>query len=136
MSAASSREVTTRRAPTPTPWPTTAGGACPICRLEMDRLAQLDGLRRLSFVDVATPGFDASAYGGALEDMQRLHKDGEGRGQTRGSCPDHDNPPAGHDALSNNPLAGNEYPSSLIDMSNVNSTGHLRQREADIHHHH
>jgi predicted DCC family thiol-disulfide oxidoreductase YuxK len=47
-------------------------GACPICRLEMDRLAQLDGLRRLVFVDVAVPGFDAAPYGATLEDMQRL----------------------------------------------------------------
>ena len=47
-------------------------GACPICRLEMDRLEQLDGLRRLAFVDVAAPGFDAAKYGAALEDMQRL----------------------------------------------------------------
>jgi predicted DCC family thiol-disulfide oxidoreductase YuxK len=47
-------------------------GACPICRLEMDRLAQLDGLRRLAFVDIAAPGFDASKYGATLEEMQRL----------------------------------------------------------------
>ena len=47
-------------------------GACPICRLEMDRLAELDGLRRLAFVDVAAPGFDAGKYGAKLEDMQRL----------------------------------------------------------------
>ena len=47
-------------------------GACPICRLEMDRLAHLDSLRRLVFADVATPGFDATKYGATLEDMQRL----------------------------------------------------------------
>lgn len=47
-------------------------GACPICRLEMDRLAELDGLRRLAFVDIAVPGFDAAKYGAQTEDMQRL----------------------------------------------------------------
>ena len=47
-------------------------GACPICRTEMDRLQQLDGLRRLAFVDVAAAGFDAARYGATLEDMQRL----------------------------------------------------------------
>jgi predicted DCC family thiol-disulfide oxidoreductase YuxK len=47
-------------------------GACPICRLEMDRLAQLDGLRRLAFVDIAVPGFDATNYGAKVEDMQSL----------------------------------------------------------------
>lgn len=37
-------------------------GACPMCRLEMDRLRERDGLRRLAFVDVSAPGFDASIY--------------------------------------------------------------------------
>ena len=47
-------------------------GACPICRVEMDRLAELDGLGRLAFVDVAVPGFDDTPYGATLADMQRL----------------------------------------------------------------
>ncbi|HSH88782.1 MAG TPA: DUF393 domain-containing protein [Ramlibacter sp.] len=47
-------------------------GACPICRLEMDRLAQFDKLRRLVFVDIAAPGFDATPYGATLDAMQRL----------------------------------------------------------------
>jgi predicted DCC family thiol-disulfide oxidoreductase YuxK len=47
-------------------------GACPICQTEMDRLAQRDSLRRLVFVDIAQPGFDAAAYGATLDDMQRL----------------------------------------------------------------
>jgi len=47
-------------------------GACPICRVEMDRLAQRDSLRRLVFVDITQPGFDAAGYGTTLEEMQRL----------------------------------------------------------------
>lgn len=50
-------------------------GACPICRFEMDRLRERDGLRRLAFVDITEPGFDAAAFGDGLataEDMQRL----------------------------------------------------------------
>ena len=47
-------------------------GACPICRAEMDRLAARDSLRRLVFVDISEPGFDASRYGATLPDMQRL----------------------------------------------------------------
>jgi predicted DCC family thiol-disulfide oxidoreductase YuxK len=47
-------------------------GACPICRIEMDRLAERDALKRLVLVDIATPGFDAGRYGGTVEDMRRL----------------------------------------------------------------
>ncbi|MBX3653776.1 MAG: DUF393 domain-containing protein [Ramlibacter sp.] len=47
-------------------------GACPICRLEMDRLRERDGLRRLVFTDIATPGFDPSPWGVTLADMQAL----------------------------------------------------------------
>lgn len=47
-------------------------GACPICRIEMDRLAERDALKRLVFVDIAAPGFDARRWGGSLEDMRRL----------------------------------------------------------------
>ena len=46
--------------------------ACPICRAEMDRLAARDSLRRLVFVDISDPGFDADRYGATLSDMQRL----------------------------------------------------------------
>ena len=50
-------------------------GACPICRFEMDRLRDRDGLRRLAFVDITGPGFDAAAYGDGqvtAQAMQRL----------------------------------------------------------------
>lgn len=47
-------------------------GDCPICRIEMDRLAERDMLKRLVFVDIAAPGFDASRWGATLEDMRRL----------------------------------------------------------------
>ena len=47
-------------------------GACPICRIEMDRLAERDGLKRLVFVDIAAPGFDAGRWGATVEDMRRL----------------------------------------------------------------
>jgi predicted DCC family thiol-disulfide oxidoreductase YuxK len=47
-------------------------GACPICRLEMDRLGERDALKRLIFVDITAPGFDAGRYGGTVEDMRRL----------------------------------------------------------------
>lgn len=51
-------------------------GACPLCRIEMDRLAERDALRRLVFVDIAAPGFDLSAHtpetGVTHEDLNRL----------------------------------------------------------------
>jgi predicted DCC family thiol-disulfide oxidoreductase YuxK len=47
-------------------------GACPICRIEMDRLAEHDALKRLVFVDIAAPGFEASRWGASLEEMRRL----------------------------------------------------------------
>ena len=47
-------------------------GACPICRIEMDRLAERDALKRLVFVDIAAPGFDADRWGATVEDMRRL----------------------------------------------------------------
>jgi predicted DCC family thiol-disulfide oxidoreductase YuxK len=47
-------------------------GACPICRIEMDRLGERDALKRLVFVDIAAPGFDASLWGASMEDMRRL----------------------------------------------------------------
>lgn len=37
-------------------------GGCPLCRLEMDRLRERDGMRRLVFVDISAPGFDAADY--------------------------------------------------------------------------
>lgn len=51
-------------------------GACPVCRLEMDRLAQRDTLKRLVFVDIAAPDFELARYAGdsgvTLEDMNLL----------------------------------------------------------------
>jgi predicted DCC family thiol-disulfide oxidoreductase YuxK len=47
-------------------------GACPLCRLEMDRLRERDGLRRLVFVDIAEPGFDPAPWAVTLADMQAL----------------------------------------------------------------
>lgn len=47
-------------------------GACPICRIEMDRLAQLDGLKRLAFVDISEHGFDPKQYGATLDEMRGL----------------------------------------------------------------
>lgn len=38
----------------------------------MDRLAERDALKRLVFVDITAPGFDASRWGASLEDMRRL----------------------------------------------------------------
>lgn len=37
--------------------------ACPVCSLEMDHLRERDAAGRLTFVDIAAPGFDAAAYG-------------------------------------------------------------------------
>lgn len=37
--------------------------ACPVCSLEMDHLRERDHAGRLIFIDIAAPGFDASAYG-------------------------------------------------------------------------
>lgn len=36
--------------------------ACPVCSLEMDHLRARDTAGRLAFVDIAAPGFDATAY--------------------------------------------------------------------------
>lgn len=51
-------------------------GACPICRIEMDRLAALDKLRRLVFIDIAAPGFELAAHAkdstATLDDLNRL----------------------------------------------------------------
>ena len=47
-------------------------GACPICRIEMDRLAERDALKRLVFVDIAAPGFEADRWGATVDDMRRL----------------------------------------------------------------
>lgn len=51
-----------RHASNPYPLTLLYDGACPVCRLEMDRLAERDALRRLVFVDIAAPGFDLAAY--------------------------------------------------------------------------
>ena len=51
-------------------------GACPICALEMDNFRERDRtqntVRKLVFVDVAQPGFDAARYPATLADMQAL----------------------------------------------------------------
>lgn len=38
-------------------------GLCPVCSLEMDHLRERDTQRRLVFVDIAAPGFEAARYG-------------------------------------------------------------------------
>lgn len=38
-------------------------GDCPLCSREIAGLRRLDRKRRLAFVDIAAPGFDASVYG-------------------------------------------------------------------------
>ena len=49
-------------------------GACPICSLEMRRLAGLDRKKRLHYADIAAPGFDATRYGTTLQAMMgRMH---------------------------------------------------------------
>lgn len=47
-------------------------GACPICRLEMDRLQAADTQQRLAFVDISVPGFDAARWGASHEEMMQL----------------------------------------------------------------
>lgn len=47
-------------------------GECPLCRVEIARLARRDGLKRLVMVDITEPGFDASRYGATLDAMRRL----------------------------------------------------------------
>ena len=49
-------------------------GACPMCAREIAMLRRLDRQGRIRFVDIAAPGFDATALGttqGAL--MARIH---------------------------------------------------------------
>jgi len=43
--------------------------ACPVCSLEMDHLRERDAARRLVFVDIGAPGFDAAAHGVTLQAM-------------------------------------------------------------------
>lgn len=43
--------------------------ACPVCSLEMDHLRERSRDGRLRFVDIAAPGFDASAHGASFEAM-------------------------------------------------------------------
>ena len=44
-------------------------GACPLCRREAAMLARIDRRRRLGFVDIAAPGFDASAFDRSREQL-------------------------------------------------------------------
>lgn len=49
-------------------------GACSVCASEVDRLRRRDAAGRLSLVDIASPSFDASAYGRSQHDlMARVH---------------------------------------------------------------
>jgi len=50
-------------------------GDCPLCAREIAMLERLDaGRGRIGSVDIAAPGFDASAYGRSLEAlMGRIH---------------------------------------------------------------
>jgi len=43
--------------------------ACPVCSLEMDHLRERDAAKRLLFIDIGAPGFDAAAYGVTLQAM-------------------------------------------------------------------
>jgi predicted DCC family thiol-disulfide oxidoreductase YuxK len=43
--------------------------ACPVCALEMDHLRDRDTERRLIFIDIGAPGFDPTAYGATMEQM-------------------------------------------------------------------
>ncbi len=56
-------------------------GACPVCSLEMDHLQQRSTRGHLAFVNIAAPGFDASAWGTtqtALEaEMHGVRPDGQ-----------------------------------------------------------
>lgn len=48
--------------------------ACPVCSLEMDHLGERNRDGRLMFVDIAAPGFDPTAYGVSMADMNaELH---------------------------------------------------------------
>jgi predicted DCC family thiol-disulfide oxidoreductase YuxK len=42
---------------------------CPVCSLEMDHLRERNTAGRLVFVNIAAPGFEASAYGATLAQM-------------------------------------------------------------------
>jgi predicted DCC family thiol-disulfide oxidoreductase YuxK len=45
---------------------------CPVCSLEMDHLRERNTAGRLVFVNIAQVGFDASAYGASLADMNAV----------------------------------------------------------------
>ncbi len=47
---------------------------CPVCSLEMDHLRARDAEHRLTFIDIAAPGFDALPWGATLAAMNaQLH---------------------------------------------------------------
>lgn len=49
-------------------------GDCPLCGREIAMLRRLDRRQRIRFVDIAAPGFDASAMGASREAlMARIH---------------------------------------------------------------
>lgn len=45
---------------------------CPVCSLEMDHLRERNTAGRLVFVNITEVGFDASAYGASLADMNAV----------------------------------------------------------------
>jgi predicted DCC family thiol-disulfide oxidoreductase YuxK len=58
---------------------------CPVCSLEMDHLRARNAAGRLVFVNIATPGFDASVYGATLAQMNaEIHGVQPGGGLLRG----------------------------------------------------
>ncbi len=47
-------------------------GACPVCKLEMDRLQARNWEGDLRFVDISTPLFDPRRYGATLDEMNAI----------------------------------------------------------------
>ena len=47
-------------------------GSCPLCSLEVDMLRRRDRDHRLRWVDISAPGFDASAHGFTLRDLDAV----------------------------------------------------------------
>jgi len=47
-------------------------GACPLCVLEMEHLMARNALRRLVFVNIAAPGFDAATQAGGQATLAQM----------------------------------------------------------------
>lgn len=45
-------------------------GDCPICRFDVANLQARNDAGRLRFIDIASPGFDATPYGLSVEDLR------------------------------------------------------------------